>query len=215
MIRRLLVLLALASPCWAALQRDLGAGLSYTRISDLAADNAAVVEALQKPNLILDLRYTTSDQAAAAALSAQLDATTPPAGGVRIILLNASTAAPLVAVFEPERPRELSIGPASPAVTLDIPVTTTPEDDRRAFDALASGTPVEKLISSNTDKRRFDEATLARNRSGDSSLADEDNQEPPPEVAEAAKKEAAPPHDSVLERAVQVARALPILRRAH
>ncbi|PTY02513.1 hypothetical protein DB347_24225 [Opitutaceae bacterium EW11] len=217
MIRRILVFFLLSVPSWAALQRDVGQGLVYVRIADLTKDAATLEEALTKPDVVLDFRFAAATVASIESLNLRLEAKTPPPKGLRLFLVNPQTDQRLAGVLTNERPRELTIGPASPALVVDIPVSTTEEEDRRAYEALAAGTPVEKLTSSNTDKRRFDELSLAHNRGGEIPTQDEDNQAPPPEAMEAtepAKKEMAPPHDAVLERAIQIARSLPILRKA-
>ncbi len=229
-------------PAWAVIQRDLGQGLNYVRISDLSKDAEELKNALTKEAVVLDLRNTIATPEATAALNLQLNEIPPGMNGVRLILINPTSAAEIVQAVSLPRPRTLTVGPRTPALFTDIAVPTPVDEDRRAYDALADDTPIDGLISSNPGKKRFDEAALTRTHTNGAAApvtddaGTEDGAErvtstPPPSPSTAASKpvEAAasaapaaapagkkPPvrHDLVLERAVQLHRALLALKNS-
>lgn len=204
----------------AAVQSDLGQGLSYTRIGDLTKDAQELQSALSKDAVVIDFRNATSTPDAAAALNIRLDQAPASPRGLRILLVNPGTAAEVVDVLSRIHPRELTVGPKTPAIAPDIVVATPVEEDRKAYEALASGTPLEKLISANPEKRRFDEASLARSHASPANAADADpdtdeSPEAPKPAAPAPPKltPPAPPRDLVLIRAIQLHRALTALKQ--
>lgn len=220
MIRRLFfpfLFLAIA-PLRAMSPPELAPGLAYFRITDLTKDAADVITALGKDSVVLDLRCALGSPEAAAALGQRLEKPHPGGHGVWLILINPSSAADIVDVVSRPHPHQLTVGPRTPALAPDIAVSTSAEEDRRAYDALASGTPLEKLISSNPEKKRFDEAALARTRAKAAADSERDAEDADsPELADtpahpATEKAPAPPpaipHDLVLERAAQIYRAL-------
>ncbi|MSU45657.1 MAG: hypothetical protein EXS42_00655 [Lacunisphaera sp.] len=93
-------------------------------------------------------------------------------------------------------------------------VQTAAAADRRAYDALETGTPLATLISGKVEKDRFDEATLVKEfKNGNPDAS------PPPLPDPTALKSAAAPEklvpltDRVLQRAVHLHRAGLVLRR--
>jgi len=222
----LLLCLAAAPSLHAALEKELGQALAYLRVTDAVADKALVVDTIdRRPALVLDLRSLLVADGLADAIRVAL-AKPPAAHAVRIVLLNSTTAPALVAAITDSLPSVISIGPRSPAIAPDIAVAISDEEDRRALAALATGTPVEKLISDPHDKPRYDEARLVQDHANgitppDSALpadADDDSVSPEPPAekkpAEADKKTApAPAIDLVLERAVQLHRSLLTLKK--
>jgi len=222
---RFSLVLCVVSLSWAAPSREIAPGLPYFRIADLAKDTADLQSALTSDSVVLDLRSATGSADAAAALALRLEQPRPAGRGVRLILVNPGTAAEIVAAVSRPHPRQLTIGPSTPALAPDIAVTTSVEDDRRAYEALASGTPLEKLLSSNLDKKRFDEAALARTRANAAAVTanehdadDPDPGEVEPATPPATEKKATPappvtPHDLVLERAAQIYRALLAIKK--
>ncbi len=80
----------------------------------------------------------------------------------------------------------------------------SPEDDKRAYDALESGASVESLLSDYPDKPRIDEAYLEKEHLSDSDAPDLPTDKPPPPK---------PLVDALLQRAVQLHRGLVALKR--
>ena len=218
---RFSVFLSVTTLGWAAGQHELIPGLPYFRIADFAKDSADVQTALSNDSVVLDLRFAVGSADAAAAFALQLDKPRPNPHGVRLILINPSSSAAIIEAVSRPRPHQLTIGPRTPALSPDIAVAASVEEDRRAYDALTSGTSLEKLISSNPEKKRFDEAALAKSRAN-AAAAEHDDDTDSPEVGAVARpvaeKDTPPPppptpHDLVLERAAQVYRALVAAKR--
>ena len=210
----------------AALEKDLGQALAYLRVTDASADTALVVDTIgRRPALVLDLRSQPVANGLAEAIQTAL-AKPPGTHALRVVLINSTTAPALVTAITDALPSVITIGPRSPAITPDIAVSITDEEDRRAFAALAEGTPLEKLISDPHDKPRYDEAKLVQDHANgvtppDSVLpADADDDavttdavsEKKPALAEK-KPVPAPVIDLVLERAVQLHRSLLTLKK--
>ena len=223
----IVLFLSAVSGAHAALEKELGQALAYLRITDASADTALILDTIdRRPALVLDLRSASAGDALAGLIQAAL-AKPPAPHAVRIVLINSTTAPALVATITGALPSVITIGPRSPAITPDIAVTISDEDDRRAFTALATGTPLEKLINDAHDKPRYDEAKLVHDHANgvsppESALpadAEDDSvtTEPAAEdkkVADPAKKTApAPMIDLVLERAVQLHRSLLALKK--
>ncbi len=221
----LLLFLAPVSGVHAALEKDLGQALTYLRVTDATTDAKTTIDALHdRPALVLDLRsLPTADQLASTIQTALAHPPEPRA--VRIILINATTAPTLIAAITDTLPNVITIGPQTPALTPDIAIATSDENDRHAFAALATGTPLEKLINATREKRRYDEAKLVHDHNNGIAPSDpelpadaEDDTitEPVKEKTEAEKGKKTEPVqiiDLVLERAVQLHRALLALKR--
>jgi hypothetical protein len=139
-----------------------------------------------------------------------------------LVLINATTAPALVSAVSNGIPGVVTLGPTSPAVSADVAVATTDDNDRAAYDALAKGTPLEQLIHPPFEKKRYDEAALAQERAKalNPDSEDEDSAENTPAPGEKTEKEspkkpATPPLvDAVLRRAVQLHRTLVALKKA-
>jgi hypothetical protein len=84
--------------------------------------------------------------------------------------------------------------------------------EQRAYAALENGTPLEALITQPMDKPRNDEAMLAREHLSDTALGDAAESARSDRVAPA-KPGPPAPFDPVLQRAVQLHRALVALKR--
>ncbi|HTZ20868.1 MAG TPA: hypothetical protein VMC06_08295 [Opitutaceae bacterium] len=212
----LLLVLILTAPCGAGaapLERDLGHGLAYLRVTQLPADLPTKVVEPHKA-LVLDLRCVSADEIAVKAFAAWLKFHAS-ANSPLTILLNAETSPLLLHVFlAASLPSGVvTIGPASSEFKADVPVEITPQADRLAYDALAKGTPLEDLIARKLDKPRRDEAELARQHTNGNT--DEEDEAPPPKQATTSAPPVvdAPVTDLVLVRAVQLHRALLALRR--
>lgn len=205
-------LLFTARAALAATPVDLGQGLLYCRVHVLPADLPAADTG--KSALVLDLRYTTTDDAGAAAFSAWLGfrAANQPV----FILTNADTGPALLHALaaQPLPSGVVTLGPLLPAFTPDVPLKISPGTDRRAYDAFDHGSTIEALTVEKIDKPRYDEASLVKEHASDS--------EPPPDDTDAsAKPDVATPKpppppqliDLALQRAVQLDRALLALHK--
>lgn len=199
------------------LTQDLGAGLTFYRAHHLPADLPPAD--IQAGSVVLDLRNITGDQDATTALAAWLDFRATAKHAV-FVLLNDQTSAAVrqAATAAPGRPGVLTLAPADPHVTADIAVTVSAADDRRAYDALENGAALADLIASEPHKERHDEAALARERlappepeAGDDADSNLDDDSSAP--AAPAPAPPAPPTDAVLQRAVQLHRALLALKK--
>ncbi|HKB56286.1 MAG TPA: hypothetical protein VKC51_01740, partial [Lacunisphaera sp.] len=108
----------------------------------------------------------------------------------------------------------LTLGASGSLPAPKVIVQADAATDRRAYDALETGTPLATLISGKIEKERFDEATLVKEFKNGNPDA-----EPPPLPDPAAPKLATalgktvPLIDGVLQRAVHLHRALLALRR--
>lgn len=182
----------------------------------------------QTGSAILDLRAPMDD----AALVPLLAAIAPGSNNAqRVVLVLMSPDTPLgVRKHIALLPRCITVGRSEPGLKTDITVTTTAEADQSAIEALATGTAPEKLLVENADKRRFDEASLIREHSGEPdplavapTLPNENvtgksadpaapsSSEP---AASAPKPDAPAPVDAVLQRALHLYRGLVVLKKA-
>jgi hypothetical protein len=186
----------------APLQRDLGQGLLLHRAQEVPRDLPP--PDAQKRAVVLDLRYAGGDRSGAAALLAwmkfQASARTPV-----FVLANGETAPALrMALHDAQGIAGLmSIGVPGQNFHPDIPVTTTAEAERRAYDALQSGATVAAVLTDNPDKVRNDEASLSKDRLAEAA-ADA--------VTEPARNGTLPV-DATLQRAVHLHRALLALKK--
>jgi|GEM_PF-875156 len=201
-----------AAPAPAAVQQ-LEKGLTYARITDLGRDAAQLEAALAQPAVILDLRDATGTSAEAKALAGRLAQMPPKPADHRLILINPSTDAAILSTVDIPEPRQLTVGPRAAGFQVDIAVPVSVDDDQHAFAAFAQGAPLNKLDDSNPQKKRNDEAALAKNRAAAVAEAEGEDDGPPADVtpAPAEKKPEAPAHDLVLERAVQLHHALLVI----
>jgi hypothetical protein len=208
----LILVAALTGPALPAPQsRDLGMGLVYFRVHSIPGDLPADMSVRGRA-CVLDLRYVAGDGTSGRSLGAWVAAHSGPHTPV-LLLANARTSrALLVGLGPPESiPGLVILGPAAPGFQPDVAVSIAPETERRAYAAFENGAPIDSLLSESVDKPRSDEAMLAREHLPDSALADDNGPgpgdlpgrpEPPPQLI-----------DSVLQRAVQLHRALLALKR--
>lgn len=201
----------LCPPSSATELTDLGQGLAYLRIHSVGDSETALRKAVPGAGaLVLDLRYATANDESAAALKTAL--ASRPTNTPLFILVSPATPAALVPVID-----------ASPALTLGAPgstpgpkvvVQTDAATDRRAYDALATGQSLEKLISGRIEKERFNEATLVHEfKNGNPDAAPAPLPDPTVPKPAGAPEPPAPLVDRVLQRAVHLHRALQALRR--
>ncbi len=226
--------LAFAPALRAAIEKELGQALAYVRLTNVDADAIIAFDTIERrPALVLDLRSLTTANGFAEALHSAL-AKPPAPHAVRIILFNAASAPALVAAVTETLPSVITIAPRSTTPAADIAVAISDEEDRRAFAALATGTPLEKLINNLQEKPRYDEAKLVHDHANgvtppeaampadaeddsvvtgpdaEKSAGEKTNSEKSPADA---NKKPAPLIDLVLERAVQLHRSLLALKK--
>jgi hypothetical protein len=212
----------------ATLEHDLQQGLHYLRTADLAADSATVEKTLStRPALILDLRQAAADDDTAVTLGKLLSRPPATARFARLILISKNTAPALLKQLANHHPGVVTLSARIEGLIPDLAVATTPEDDTLAYEALASGVTLDKLLSGSTPQKvRYDEATLVRDHAngtnGRTPPADEPELEPTPASEQSAtgnvpvatvEKPAPQPVDRVLLRAVQLHRTLLALKK--
>lgn len=204
---KLLVAWALLGTIAAApLERELGGGLTYHRLHALPEDLPAK-PAGRAGAAVVDVRYVNANAEGAAAFAAWLKARGAARSPV-FVLANAETSAPLrQALADRERGAGIVVvGIAGRQFRPDVAVAGSPQNERRAYDALAQGVPTAVLLTDNPDKVRNDEASLSKDRLAEAS-ADAAGD------ALAGKRPAPPPIDVALQRAVHLHRALVALKR--
>jgi hypothetical protein len=193
---------ALSLPASAPL--DLGQKLTYVRLHRLPDDAVILAAAWSRPALIVDLRYLAGS--AAPFLSPALPAR--PGSAPLFALVSPATPLEALAALRDRAPALITLGLAAPVPAPDIALAVTPEADRHAYDALDSGASIESLLSEKIAKTRFDEAALAHEhaRPADQEVGPGPSGAAPPEAPPTATP--AEPKDVVLQRAVQLQRAL-------
>lgn len=188
---------------------DLGAGLGYLRVHSLAAALEETARTLaQGTALVLDLRGATATDASASDLSALFARRNGPAP--LFILVSPRTAPELTAPLLRPIPHVVLLGVAEALPTPQIVVTQPADADERAYEALDRGVALDALITGKIEKERFDEAELVKEfQNGNPNAA------PPPEPdpTKPAPEKAPVLTDRVLQRAVQLHRALVALQR--
>lgn len=200
----LLAACALAAPAAGSTPaRDLGQGLSYYRVHDLPKDMPSP-ESGRPGACVLDLRYATAGENEASALRAwvkfNVSAHTPI-----FVLENSQTASSLLAVLPGARsPGLIILAPLASGIAADFAVSVSAEADRRAYDALESGSAIESLLRDYPDKPRVDEAYLEKEHIADSDAPDLPTDKPLPPR---------PLVDPLLQRAVQLHRGLVALKK--
>jgi len=200
----------------APLEKDLGEGLTYFRAHVLPEDLPA---ATVKPGpMVLDLRFVTFHEKAENALDAWLtfraSARTPV-----FLLLDSPTAerfAPVLAAHH-SSPGVLTLGEAAENFTPDIPIDASPDEEKKAYDALEKGASIPSLTTENADKPRNDEAALTHARTNpieDPSDSDFVEGDPPSlDKPKPALPVPEPVIDHTLQRAIHVHRGLLALKR--
>lgn len=192
---------------------DLGEGLGYVRVQRLA-DALLLVDLLNRTQskgsaLVIDLRYPTVADEDVPALAVTL-AQRAPATSL-FVLVSPQTPTALVPALAKLPPPALTLGVAGSLPAPTIVVAQPADADRRAYDALEGGLPLEALITGKIEKERFDEAELVKEfENGNANAA------PPPEpdpTQKPAAEKAPVLTDRVLQRAVHLHRALLALKR--
>jgi hypothetical protein len=199
---------------------SLGFELSYLRVHSLAEAMPTINSAFSASRaLVLDLRYATVSDESAGTLKTLLAERAPDSE--LFILVSPATPSSMADALTSAAGNWVTLGVKESQPTPKIIVKTTAEIDRRAYDAAAAGTPVEKLISGKIEKDRFDEATLVQEFKNGNPDGEPPTSRPPggPAKADPAKVQPgaentpAPLVDRVLQRAFQIHRALQALHR--
>ena len=186
----------------APVEYELGHGLLYIRVHRVPED-LPPKPSVRVPPCVVDVRYVNADVEGAKAFSGWLKQRATPRSPV-FVLANTETSRPLLDVVAGhERGTGIVVvGIERGDFHPDIAVKGTPENERRAYDALEQGTAINTLLTDNPDKVRNDEASLSKDRLAEAS-AD----------ASTTAKKTAPPIDVTLQRAVHLHRALVALRK--
>ena len=137
---------------------DLGQGLSYVRLRHGPDDSALLKAAWPAPALVVDLRYPKGDPIRVFAI----DLPARPPTSALFVLIGPGTSEDAVRTLRALAPNLVTLGSAGPGLAPDVALAVKPEVDRRAYDALDAGTPLETLISEKHSEPRFNEAALAR-----------------------------------------------------
>lgn len=197
-------ILAMAGGVFGApLERDLGRGLGYYRIRELPADLPPAVKARPRA-LVIDLRFVEAGGDAATQFQRWLADRATRKAPV-FLLANSSTAAALLPPAERDPAMAVMVvGAPGGGFRPDIAVSTTPANERRAYDAMTAETPIATLILENAGKVRNDEASLSNDRLAQASADSAADAERPP---------VRPPFDAALQRAVHLHRALVALKK--
>jgi hypothetical protein len=194
------LILVLSASAAASELMDLGHGLGYLRVQSL---DEAIKSLGGTQALVLDLRRTTTTPQSVSPFSTAL--ATRPAAARTFVLIGPDTPAIVVRSL---RGNVITLGPAGTRPEPQVVVAQTAGDDRRAFDALASGTPLADLITGKIAKERFDEASLVSEfKLG--GVGAQPSESVPSSTSEAAARLT----DRVLQRAVHLHRALLALKR--
>ena len=204
----------------AAAPLDLGQGLTYVRLRRLPGDLALLKAAWPSAALIVDARYPAAEATPATAPDLAPRARTAPL----LVLVGPGTPTGLLSALRQSAPGLITLGLAAPGLMPDIALDVKPETDRRAYDALEAGTPLDDLIGEKPAPARFNEAVLAReHENGGTDASDQapesgvrsdvapEGAAPTAPVAAAKPAPPAPLKDVVLERAVQIHRGLQAL----
>lgn len=217
------ITLALAVPALpAAIERDLGQGLAYFRVEHAGEDLARLDASLARGPVVVDLRSLKGSESDTDALAGRL-IRPPAAKAPQFILLAPTTPTSLVAAASIPHPGRVTLAAKSPAVTPDVAVQTSLDDDRAAFAALAAGSTIEQLTTETVPKERHDEASILQDRHSGATPKEDaapttSPDQPPALVEKTAAPAATPPapaapFDRVLQRAVHLHRALRALRQ--
>ncbi len=214
-MKRLFLFLLLATTAFATpFACDLGQGLSYHRVHQLPGD-LPTGETERRQPCILDLRYVEGGPEEATALAAWLKFHATARAPV-LVLANADTSSALLAALVPRGATGslVVLGVASASFTPDIALKISAAVERRAYDALEHGATADSLIAEKSDKPRNDEAQLAKDRQPEAGAAVDESVPSAAPADESAKPKPPPPLvDAVLQRAVQLHRALLALKK--
>ena len=200
---------------------DLGQGLTYVLPATDKAGGLALFKTVSSGPAVLDLRYFSSDARARDWIEAIKTFSSPQ--HVCFVLVSPEISPDLAAGLSEGIRDCVTIGRISPSLKTDIAVSTTAENDRKAWEFIRQGADLGKLITAVLDKPRYDEAVLAKEHAaevnGTDSAPSGDAADTDDASADTPKKEVKTPPpprplvDAVLQRAVQIDRGLVALRK--
>lgn len=200
-----LSILLTAAVSAAPLERDLGKGLAYYRIT---ASTPGLPSAKHPGSAVLDLRYAESSAVTPKDLEDWLlqNATAP---SPVFVLANLETAPELRALLARLAPHAhlLVIGAATADFHPDIAIAVSADAERTAYDALQSDTDITALVTPALAKPRHDEAAIMAARS----RGESEDEETEPQLTDDDSSSAMPMVDPALQRAVHLHRAWLIL----
>ncbi len=209
-----LLFCVLCPPLRAAAPVDLGQGLSYFRVHSLAADSKQLDESLAANHtLVLDLRYPTAAKEDTQAFVAALARHTGPEP--LLILVSPATPPAVSEAIWAAPGKCVMLGVKGSVPTPQVIVDQAAETDRQAYDALESGKPLDGLISGKIEKERYDEAALMKDFRSGNTGAEPPALPDPTDKPDEAKKTPPPLVDRVLQRAVNLHRALLAIKPRH
>jgi hypothetical protein len=187
----------------APIERELGSGLVYFRVQALPADLPAKSVGRVSP-CVVDVRYVDATPEAATAFSSWLRSRASTRSPV-FVLANEKTSPSLLKVLATHgRGTGIAVvGIEGGGFRPDVAVKGSPDDERRAYEALENGAALATLLTDHPNKVRNDEASLSKDRLAEAAA----------EAADDAGKKAPPPIDAALQRAVHLHRALVALKK--
>jgi hypothetical protein len=185
----------------ATLERDLGQGLSLFRVHVLPDD--LPTPAGRPGACVLDLRYAKASDTSPSALRAWIKFNASSRTPI-FVVENAQTSPSILACVPMGVSGLIILAPESDRLGADFQVRVTQDGDRRAYDALEKGAPVESLLHDFPGKPRVDEAYLDKEHISDGDA---------PEVPADAPVVSPPLVDALLQRAVQLHRGLIALKK--
>ncbi len=202
----------LSPPSSATELTDLGQGLAYLRLNDYATVEKAVASNLPENRaLVLDLRHAIAGEEEAGRFATAL--APRQAAAPLLILVGPGTPSVFAAALAKPPTGVLTVGVKESVPAPAVIVAQSPEADRRAYDALETGVPLAALINGKLEKDRFDESVLVREFANGSRTA-QPPAEPDPSAPRKDPADAPPPlTDRVLQRAIQLHRALLAIRQ--
>lgn len=187
----------------AVLTLDLGHGLTYYRVHGLPADLPPAHSGKPGP-CVLDIRFAKADRQAAALLGAWIQFNASSSAPVFVLENSATSPALVASIAGGGGGAVIVLAPVSEGLSPTVAVHVDPDTDRRAYDAVEKGAPVESLLADNPSKPRIDEAYLEKEHLSDSDAPDIESDKPSPP---------SPLVDALLQRAVQLDRGLVALKR--
>lgn len=215
-LRRLLVPVLVAASALVAIAaaapagpQDLGQGLAYVRVRNLAEDDSTLEAALSTGGpLVVDLR-----QAAARPEDAKL---LEHALGLRrgrellCVLVGPGTSPALAGILTTSPVHFTTLGIRGSVPAPRVVIEQPAEKDRAAYAAWDAGTPLATLVSGKIEKDRYDEASLMNDFSNGNTSGEPP--EPDPTAKKAGADKPAPLVDRVLQRAINLHRALAAIK---
>lgn len=208
-MKRLTTLLGILGLCTllrAAEPVAIDPGLGYLRLASTVESAADLRTALHGSRaLILDLRYAADEPGAATAL---LELNSQPAKPMLYVLVSPATPVTVAEALTRTSTRLVLLGVKGSRPDAQVVVEQSTDTDRRAYEAGKTPAALADLISGKVEKEHFDEAQLVRefkNGNRDAHPAEGD-----PDATGAAPGRLT---DRVLQRAVQLHRALQALQR--